>query len=956
MAPAHNGTTEMTSTFGNKIASSSPMEKFGMLNPAESLHAYQAHYLEKQKAKLNQSSIIGAERTLGFSPSSLRGIGEDFGSFSDLSAHGSSLYSRGNKFHVNVSYENGLFSSSLPDTAHRRFTLPSNNVSSGQSTNTMNPHFGLDQPFNSSEEKEIEAQTIGNLLPDDDDDLFSGVTNLINEFDYSRKNCNEDVEDDIFCSGGGMELEADEKLDHAKFSRLPDQVSNGHYGTSVFGEELHCDDPARTLFISNISSSIDDAELRLLFEEYGDIQTLSTASKARGFIMVSYYDIRSAQSAFRALQDRPLRQKNLNISLSMDNPLENNANQGTLILYNLSPSVTKDNIHQMFGAYGGIKKIWEAHDKNYIKFIEFYDVRDADAALIALNMTHVAGKQIMIEKCIPGRFTQKLLPKLDKEEITNSQLLGTRNSSLPGCFGLNSYQELKNTGFETRTTKVAQSMNQLPISRGLHSENTLHELSPSLHYLSSPVRTASAFSQPGMSEIGHSLGRMNLGFDSMRAFSPHLTPQYNNGLVNGVSVNSPNTMPSMAINFAKHAEGVDGNQIPRISSNGISNKLFDPNETAFGASGNGALHGHQYAWNSSPSQQYLQGPVVWSDSSSFLNSIPACSPSQMHGVPRVPSHMLNSVLPMHPHHVGSAPTVNTSFWDRQHVCTSNLIESAVFKPGSIGSTEFSGSPSVHTLDFASRNIFPHAGENYVESLVGSPQIGLPSPRQKFHGRNHMISVHTNGPNDRVRSRRNDMNSNQADNKKQYELDIERIMRGEDTRTTLMIKNIPNKYTSKMLLAAIDEQHRGTYDFIYLPIDFKNKCNVGYAFINIIDPQKIIPFYKAFNGKKWEKFNSEKVASLAYARIQGKAALIAHFQNSSLMNEDKRCRPILFHSDGPNAGDPEPFPMGTNIRSRPGRSRAYNNDDNQRASSSNSTDEEENSNGVESSSGSMKDME
>jgi hypothetical protein len=60
--------------------------------------------------------------------------------------------------------------------------------------------------------------------------------------------------------------------------------------------------------------------------------------------------------------------------------------------------------------------------------------------------------------------------------------------------------------------------------------------------------------------------------------------------------------------------------------------------------------------------------------------------------------------------------------------------------------------------------------------------------------------------------------------------------------------------------------------------------------------------QTFNGKRWEKFNSEKVASLAYARIQGKSALIAHFQNSSLMNEDKRCRPILFHSDGPNAGD------------------------------------------------------
>nr|WBY50569.1 hypothetical protein [Glycine max] len=71
---------------------------------------------------------------------------------------------------------------------------------------------------------------------------------------------------------------------------------------------------------------------------------------------------------------------------------------------------------------------------------------------------------------------------------------------------------------------------------------------------------------------------------------------------------------------------------------------------------------------------------------------------------------------------------------------------------------------------------------------------------------------------------------------------------------------------------------------------------------MINPGLIILFYQVFNGKKWEKFNSEKVASLAYARIQGKAALIAHLQNSSLMNEDKHCKPILFNADGPNASD------------------------------------------------------
>jgi hypothetical protein len=36
----------------------------------------------------------------------------------------------------------------------------------------------------------------------------------------------------------------------------------------------------------------------------------------------------------------------------------------------------------------------------------------------------------------------------------------------------------------------------------------------------------------------------------------------------------------------------------------------------------------------------------------------------------------------------------------------------------------------------------------------------------------------------------------------------------------MIKNIPNKYTQKMLLQTINENHKDRYDFFYLPIDFK----------------------------------------------------------------------------------------------------------------------------------------
>ncbi|CAG9324497.1 unnamed protein product [Blepharisma stoltei] len=136
----------------------------------------------------------------------------------------------------------------------------------------------------------------------------------------------------------------------------------------------------------------------------------------------------------------------------------------------------------------------------------------------------------------------------------------------------------------------------------------------------------------------------------------------------------------------------------------------------------------------------------------------------------------------------------------------------------------------------------------------------------------------------------------------YIVNVEAVERGEDIRTTIMIKNIPNKYTQKMLLQTIDKKFVGTYDFFYLPIDFKNKCNVGYAFIDFIDYRYIPAFYLEFEGKKWERFNSDKICSLAYGRIQGRQALIQHFQSSSVMNqEDTKVKPLILPFKNPNMG-------------------------------------------------------
>ncbi|KAG0053072.1 hypothetical protein BGZ83_001715 [Gryganskiella cystojenkinii] len=132
----------------------------------------------------------------------------------------------------------------------------------------------------------------------------------------------------------------------------------------------------------------------------------------------------------------------------------------------------------------------------------------------------------------------------------------------------------------------------------------------------------------------------------------------------------------------------------------------------------------------------------------------------------------------------------------------------------------------------------------------------------------------------------------------------------DKRTTYMIRNIPNKYTQEMLLECINETHFGKFDFLYLRMDFKNKCNVGYAFINFISIEVVESFVVAHVGKKWSRFNSDKICSLSFATIQGRQALIDKFRNSSVMDEEPSYRPKIFYTSGPNAGLEEPFPEPT----------------------------------------------
>lgn len=140
----------------------------------------------------------------------------------------------------------------------------SGDVFVGQSVNSTQSNVMEDGAFESLEE--IEAQTIGDLLPDDDE-LLSGAIYGLGYVPHSNM---ADVEDDLFCSVGGMELESDDNFG------CKNACEYG-YGGSFNGQEMvldnfrvsnipHGQQSTRTIFVKNINGDIEDMELRVLFE------------------------------------------------------------------------------------------------------------------------------------------------------------------------------------------------------------------------------------------------------------------------------------------------------------------------------------------------------------------------------------------------------------------------------------------------------------------------------------------------------------------------------------------------------------------------------------------------------------------------------------------------------------------------------------------------------------------
>lgn len=116
-----------------------------------------------------------------------------------------------------------------------------------------------------------------------------------------------------------------------------------------------------------------------------------------------------------------------------------------------------------------------------------------------------------------------------------------------------------------------------------------------------------------------------------------------------------------------------------------------------------------------------------------------------------------------------------------------------------------------------------------------------------------------------------------DAKNEKQVNLNDIACGKDVRTTLMIRNIPIKYTDKMMLKEL-EKFENKFDCLYMPYDFETGGNKGYAFINFTHHLHILLFYEMFQKKTWQKFESKKICELNFANFQGINEIKKHAKN------------------------------------------------------------------------------
>jgi hypothetical protein len=122
--------------------------------------------------------------------------------------------------------------------------------------------------------------------------------------------------------------------------------------------------------------------------------------------------------------------------------------------------------------------------------------------------------------------------------------------------------------------------------------------------------------------------------------------------------------------------------------------------------------------------------------------------------------------------------------------------------------------------------------------------------------------------------------------------------GKDTRTTVMIQNVPAQCTNIMMVEMLDSAGlSGKYDFVYAPTDFRTYTAFGYAFVNFTTNKNAIQAMDVLSGLICATWSEQKTAfEVNWCEAhQGLKVHVNKYQNSPVMHPSvlEEYKPLIF---------------------------------------------------------------
>ena len=196
----------------------------------------------------------------------------------------------------------------------------------------------------------------------------------------------------------------------------------------------------------------------------------------------------------------------------------------------------------------------------------------------------------------------------------------------------------------------------------------------------------------------------------------------------------------------------------------------------------------------------------------------------------------------------------------------------------IHESKFSNFP-IMNFNMCYSNIMENNNNNQSDNKINSKSI------EKIISNNNINNINNNNNNNKgsvnafpfKKITKNHFLKTEISKGEKQLINLDNIINGKDTRTTLMIRNIPIKYTDEKLIEELEE-FKGKFDCVYMPYDFEKGGNKGYAFINLIHPFHILLFKEKFQNKTWTHFESKKICELNNANFQGISDIQKHAKN------------------------------------------------------------------------------